>query len=165
MGRIIYHTTASLLGQIMSRAPISIDFLVIAMVAISIILSWSIFVLIRKKRYEAHKKVQLTLGTTLLIAIIIFEIDIRINGWVHLAKVSPYFDTYLFPILYFHIATASITIVLWLITSIQALRSIPSPPRPTARTRFHKRISRVAAAFMYGTAITGWAFYWMAFIA
>ena len=48
---------------------------------------------------------------------------------------------------------------------IQALRKFPSPPKPGPHSAAHKRWAWLATIAMVGTAVTGWAFYYLAFVA
>ena len=57
------------------------------------------------------------------------------------------------------------TVALWIAVIIQALRHFPSPPRPNEHSRWHQTVGKLAAYDMTLTAITGWLFYWLAFVA
>ena len=60
-----------------------------------------------------------------------------------------------------HVSAAA----LWAIVTARALRRFPVPPEPSAHSAWHRRFGKLAALDMLGTAITGWIFYWMAFVA
>jgi hypothetical protein len=47
---------------------------------------------------------------------------------------------------------------------VPALRKYPSPPVPGPHSRQHVPLARLAAIDMALTAITGWVFYWLAFV-
>jgi hypothetical protein len=47
---------------------------------------------------------------------------------------------------------------------IRALLNFPSPPHPGPHSRFHVRWARIAAIDMFITAVTGWTFYYLAFV-
>lgn len=148
-----------------SRASFMLDFVALAMFLILPLLSWSLFEVRIRRNYLRHKRLQIFLGGLLLVAVVLFEVDIRVNGWRHLAEPSPYYQTLLFPVLYVHLFFACSTSLLWIVTIVSALRNIPNPPRPCPHSTWHKRLARPAAATMFCTAITGWTFYWMAFVA
>jgi len=57
------------------------------------------------------------------------------------------------------------TAVLWVFVVVQAMRKIPDPPGPSEYSSRHEFWARLAAADMLMTAVTGWVFYWMAFVA
>lgn len=145
------------------RASFMLDFVSIAMVIILPILTWSIYVVRVKKDYALHKRIQIVLGVILLVAVCAFEVDIRLNGWRHLAERSPYYDTWLFPFLYFHLVCAISTAIIWIYTTISAIKRMPIPNPDGAGN--HRYIGWIAALLMYATSVTGWTFYWMAFVA
>lgn len=147
------------------RASFMLDFVAVAMFLILPILSYSLYLVKVRKDYVGHKRLQIFLGLLLLVAVVLFEVDIRLHGWRHLAKPSPYYDTILFPVLYVHLLFACSTSLLWILTIALALRSFPNPPMPGAHSPWHKRLAWPAAITMYTTAVTGWTFYWMAFVA
>lgn len=148
-----------------SRASFMLDFVAIAMMAIIPLLTWAIYLVKYKKNYALHKKVLLATGVVLASTVLVFEIDMRMNGWRHLAEVSPYYNSLVFPVLYVHLFFAVNTSFLWVVTLLKARKAFPSPPVPGAYSLDHKRITKFTAGFMYGTALTGWAFYYLAFVA
>jgi putative membrane protein len=147
-----------------SRASFMLDFVAVAMVGILPVLTWSIWLVKSKRNYKLHKRVQLALGVTLAVAVTLFEIDIRVNGWKHLAEASAYYDSLVFPMLYIHLFFAISASISWLWAIIAALRKFDSPPTPNDYSPKHKKIAWIAAISMYGTSITGWAFYTLAFM-
>jgi putative membrane protein len=148
-----------------SRAGFMMDFVTIAMIVIVPLVYWGVYEVRVNKNYVLHKKILVATGAILLVAVTAFEIDVRINGWRHLAEPSPYYDTLLFPVLFVHLFFAISTTALWLVTIIRALKNIPSPPRPCEYTVRHKATSKWAARFIYCTSVTGWLFYYLAFVA
>ncbi len=148
-----------------SRASMMLDVVSLAMLIIVPVMFWSIYCVKQNHQYALHKKVQLTLGGVLLIAVTLFEVDIRVFGWRHLAKNSPYFSTILFPVLYVHLFFAISTTLLWVFVTVNALRRFPSPPKPNEYSPKHKRLAWLAAIDMACTSVTGWSFYYLAFVA
>lgn len=142
-----------------------LDVVAVAMLVVVPILTYSIYLVRFRRDYQTHKRLQIGLGVALLIAVVLFEIDVRMHGWTHLAFDSPYYETYLFPVLWVHLFFACSTTALWIWTILEALGRFPSPPAPTQYGPRHKRIARFAALGMYATSITGWTFYYMAFMA
>jgi putative membrane protein len=55
-------------------------------------------------------------------------------------------------------------VILWPVTIVLALRKFPNPPAPGAHSPTHIRLARLAALDMLLTSITGWIFYWLAFV-
>ncbi len=64
-----------------------------------------------------------------------------------------------------HLVRSVSTALVWLFVVIGALRNIPKPPGPSAYSERHQFWARIAAVDMALTAMTGWAFYWLAFVA
>lgn len=146
-----------------SRANFLMDFVVLAMAIIIPIMLASVVLVRYWKNYSLHRKIQIALGSVLGITLIVFEIDVRINGWRHLAASSPYYDTAVYPSLIVHLAFAIPTFFLWLVTIIGGIKYYR--PDSDQGTRFHKIMGRFSAVFMLGTAVTGWIFFWLAFVA
>jgi len=48
---------------------------------------------------------------------------------------------------------------------VKALKHFPNPPGPNQHSCFHARWGMVAAIDMVLTAVTGWVFYVLAFVA
>jgi uncharacterized membrane protein YozB (DUF420 family) len=148
-----------------ARGSFMLDVVVIAMVAALPVLAYSIFLVKVKKQYELHKRIQITLGLIVGIAVVAFEVDMRLNGWQHLAEPSPYFDTWVIPSLVVHVICAVFTLILWVWTIWAALKRIPSPARPSSYSTTHKKLGWASTIGMFLTSITGWIFYWLAFVA
>ncbi len=148
-----------------SRATLILDLIVVAMALVIPIMLYSLAAVRRLKNYERHKFIQIGLGLILGLAIIAFEIDMRLNGWRHLAEASPFYETWVFPALYVHLACAVPTLLLWVYTISMALKQqIIRPLAGQPRFR-HKLFGRLSAYSMMATALTGWLFYWLAFMA
>jgi uncharacterized membrane protein YozB (DUF420 family) len=143
------------------------DVIVLAMTVVLPLLTWSIYLVKYRRAYALHKRIQTGLGVALLLAVILFEADIRLQpSWWDRALSSPYHARgILRPWLWLHLSIAVTTTVLWIVTLIGALRNFAAPPTPGSYSRQHLRYARLAGIGMYVTAITGWIFYWMAFVA
>lgn len=148
-----------------SRASFMMDFVASAMLLIVPLILFSIWLVKYRQNYLAHKRIFASTGILLFSVVIIFEIDVRINGWRHLAEPSPFYDTWLFPVLYLHLFFAINATFLWAVTLLKAVRNFPNPPKPGAFSSRHKAIARFAASFMVLTSFSGWIFYYMAFVA
>ena len=153
------------------RGPFMLDVIVIGMVFVLIALAFSLYSVKYRNRYQRHKKLQLSLAGGLLILLILFEVDIQfLENWRELADVSPYYDSatrggLVAYSLAIHLVFATTTLALWLLIILRALKHFPSPPRPNPHSTFHARWGMVAAIDMVLTALTGWAFYFLAFVA
>jgi putative membrane protein len=153
------------------RAPFMLDVIVIAMVFFLIAMFWSLFSVKYRKRYHRHKVIQLCLAGGLLTLLVFFEIDIQyFENWRERAAASPYFDAatgggLVIYSLWIHLVFATTTFTLWLLIIVRALNQFPNPPRPNRHSSNHARWGTIAAIDMVLTAVTGWAFYLLAFVA
>lgn len=163
MGDIRYPGIDGFLG---TRATLMLDLLVLAMLVVVLVLGWSIYQVRYRRRYDLHKWVQIVLAAVLLVAVIVFEIDIRIYGWQDRAagQVGGQPVPEIWYSLYAHLACSMTTIILWPVVIVLAVRRFPVPPQPGVHSRLHTRLARLAALDMLLTAVTGWVFYWLAFV-
>ena len=156
-------------GFLGTRASLMLDVVFVAMFLVLPVLVASIL-WVKRRRYGRHKRIQLCLGIVLLVAVTAFEVDMRFfTDWEKLAEPSPYYRTdgwsTVWTALSIHLAFAIPAAFLWAFVIIQALRKFPVPPAPGAHSASHKRWGWLAAFTMVMTAITGWVFYWLAFMA
>lgn len=153
-----------------SRATIMFDVVAVALVAFLPALLVSI-ILVKQGHYLLHKRLQVALGIILLITVVLFEIDVQASklvvegGWRTLTVESPYHGTPIDRLLRVHLVFATITALLWIITIVQALMNFPNPPLPSAYSRNHKFLAWSSTIGMVITCVTGWTFYYMAFVA
>jgi putative membrane protein len=147
-----------------------LDFVSLALIAILALLAISIYLVKVRRRYSVHKRLQLGLGATLAVAVMLFELDIRfVTDWQARAASSPYFApgrcNIVWSCLVLHLICAVPTLLLWCWLIAQAWRRFPRPPGPCAYSRLHARLGWLASLGMLLTALTGWLFYWLAFVA
>ena len=65
-------------GFLPTRGSFMLDFVFVAMIAIIPVMTWSIVYLARiRHMYELHKRVQIALALVLLVAVVLFELDVR----------------------------------------------------------------------------------------
>jgi len=158
-------------GFLGSRGSFMLDVVFLAMFVVVPVLLTSIFLVRSKRNYSLHKKLQLIMASVLLVAVLLFELDIRLNGWEQRAGPSPFFDAankWTCPAgisLAIHLAFAVPTLLLWIVVVVRALRNFSHPPQPGRHSRWHARWGWIAAAGMVLTAVTGWIFYGLAFVA
>lgn len=152
-------------GFLGTRGSLMLDVIVIAMALVLPILAWSIYLVRVRRDYNSHKWFQIVLGSVLLVAVLVFEIDIRMHGWRERAAASPYYESLVFPSFYVHLGCAIPALFLWIYVIVQALRRFDSPPLPSAHSPEHRLWGWAAAVAMTLTALTGWIFYYLAFVA
>lgn len=157
-------------GFLGTRASLMLDIVFLAMFAVLPAIGWSIYQVRCHQRYALHKKLQLWVAAILLVTVAAFEADMRLNGWQDRATPSPYFQggavgNWVGIVLGVHLIFATSTALLWVLVVVQALRRFPNPPTKNAHSASHKFWGWLAAIDMACTAITGWVFYWLAFVA
>ena len=67
-------------GFLGTRASFMLDVVFLALFAVLPLLALSIAI-VRRRGYLAHKRLQLVLGSVLLLAVLAFEIEMRVFGW------------------------------------------------------------------------------------
>jgi putative membrane protein len=161
----------SIMGFLPWRGPLVIDVIVVAMVFVLMTLCFSLFLVKFRKRYHRHKVIQLCIAGVLLALLVVFEIDLQyFENWRERAHASPYFDVasgrgLVIYTLWIHLLFATTTLALWFLIIVRALNQFPNPPRPNQHSGYHSRWGMVAAIDMVLTAVSGWVFYVLAFVA
>ncbi len=153
-------------------ASLMLDFVVTALVLVVPIILYSIFVVKVQRNYSLHKFLQLTLAIVLLVAVLAFEVDMRMHGgWeaiVNKEGQQPRLDaeqlSFVANLLYVHLIFAISTPLMWGLTIYLALKRMPSPPAPCAHSNLHKRLGWISTIDLVLTSVTGLLFYYFAFI-
>ena len=148
----------------LSRAPLVIDIMAICLVGLVPIVAVAVM-LVRMKKYKAHKMLMQITGTGMGSLLIWFEIKMRTFGWRQYAEESPYYEAWLMPSLILHLLFAIPMFLLWIITIFGALRNFGNPLQPSKYSKIHKRQGRLVITLSSGTGLTAWLFYWLAFVA
>jgi uncharacterized membrane protein YozB (DUF420 family) len=147
-----------------------LDVIVVTMFFVLVALGASLYLVKYRRRYARHKAIQIALASCLIVVLVLFEIDIHfVDNWMNRADASPYFDAatgtgLVAQALAIHLFFATSTFTLWLLVILRALRNFGCPPFPNEHSRFHRRWGTIAAVDMVLTTLTGWAFYWLAFV-
>jgi hypothetical protein len=157
-------------GFLGTRASFMLDVVVLAMIVVVPALLWSVYLVMYRRRYTLHKRIQLLLGAALLVTVGLFEVDMRLGGWRHRAAASPFAGRdgatdWVMVVLAVHLFFAVTAALLWIVVIARALAVFPSPPAPAAHSPWHRRYGMAAAIDMLCTAVTGWIFYYVAFVA
>src|SRR5262245_10326998 len=113
-------------GFLGTRGSLMLDVVFLAMFVVTPLLAASVALVKRRQQYALHKRLQIAMAAVLLVAVLLFEIDIRVNGWEERAEPSPYFDAdhkWSCPAgiaLIVHLSFAVPTLVLWIVVVIRA---------------------------------------------
>ena len=155
-------------GFLGTRGSLMLDFVFVAMIGIVPIMGLSIYLVKYRQMFDLHKNIQVVLAVVLLVTVAVFEIDMRWNGWEDRAAPSQFYQEgqwdWVWSSLTIHLMFATPTAFLWIFVIVQALRKFTSPPTPGQHSRQHVFWARLAALEMTMTAVTGWIFYWLAFV-
>jgi putative membrane protein len=153
-------------GFLGTRASLAIDAVCLGMVLVVLVLGWSIRQVGVHRRYALHRRVQLGLAGLLLVVLTAFEIDVRFNGWTDRAagEIGGQPAREVFIALWIHLFFAVTTVVLWILVIVLAVKRFSNPPEPNSHSMFHRRWGKIAALDMLFTTVTGWIFYFLAFI-
>jgi hypothetical protein len=150
-----------------------LDFVVCALVLIVPLLVYSLWLVKIRRRFLAHKRLQITLGLILLVAVSAFEIDVQLvhGGWEQIvarqnlspellaAKISS-----VRPWLLVHLVFAVSTPVLWAATITLALVRFGREAKPGMHSRLHKTLGWLSTIDITLTSVTGLLFYYHAFM-
>ena len=153
-------------GFLPTRGSFMLDFVFVAMFAVSAVMIASILLVRLRKQYQLHRSIQTALAIVLAVTVALFEIDVRFMiDWRELARPSAFYESGLVDwALWVHLAFAIPTPLVWGYVVVQALRKFPKPAHPGVHSRAHRFWGRIAAGLMLMTAITGCCFYWLAFV-
>lgn len=150
-----------------------LDFVVCALALIVPVLLWSLWLVKFRRRYLAHKRLQIALGIILLLAVTAFEVDVQMvhGGWENIVakqQLSPEALTKKInavrPWLLVHLVFAVTTPLLWIVTITLALRRFNNPPAPGTHSRLHKTLGWASTIDITLTSVTGLLFYYVAFM-
>lgn len=143
------------------------DVMVLVMALVVAVLATSIYQVRVKRRFGLHRRVQLPLTLGLFVVVILFELDVRLNGWQERAAgvVGGSASTAVWVALAVHLFFAVLSVVLWPLVVIRAARNFGTAPRPNRHSNWHRRWASIAAIGMVMTVVTSWVFYVVAFVA
>ena len=150
-------------GFLPTRASFMLDVVFLAMFLVVPVMFWSIR-LAKQGKLALHKKVQINTAIVLFLAVIAFEVDMRLNGWIEYTHGSAYVKSTIMKFLFIHLTFAIPTPLLWIVVIVLGLKRFPKPPVPGTHSKLHKRLGWLATIGMFMTSVTGWIFYYVAFI-
>lgn len=148
-----------------SRAHWAIDALALAMLVVIPLsmVSFSIVKFFRQTRL--HLWLQVAISVVMGVFLLAFELSIRIVGWREQAEVSPYYESYLLALLFLHLLCAVPAVGLWYYTLYKALKEFSFSAKPGKYSMMHRRMGWVSYLFLLMANLTGYGFYYLAFIA
>jgi len=147
-----------------------LDVVVCALVLVVPLLLYSIYLVKTRQKYVLHRNLQVSLGTVLMITVLLFEIDMRMHGgWRNILArrsepLTPDALAIVTGILYVHLFFAVTTVILWGMTLFLAWRHFSRPPLPGRHSRLHKRLGWLSSIDIALTSLTGLMFYYFAFV-
>jgi len=152
-------------GFLGTDAPFMMDFVVVALVAVVPALMYSV-ASVKKGKVELHKKMQIGLAIILLIAVLLFELEIRLAGGIfNLMENSVYHGSSKFEIvLFIHLIFAVTTPFLWGWTIFSGLKNYEGGKFKEGYAKKHIFLGRISIIDLLLTSGTGLLVYYMAFI-
>lgn len=148
-----------------SRGSLMLDIVAGAMLAILPLLIFAIKLAKTRRAFTLHKYFMIGISVILLLAVLLFEVEMRLLGWKHLAQASPFFSTLVPITLVVHLIFSVSTSLTLGLTIFFAIRQFPNPPAPGQHSALHRRLGKISAWGLGLTSMTGWLFYYLAFIA
>lgn len=144
-----------------------LDFVAVAMLAVTVVLAVSVYIVRVKKNPSLHRTIQITTAIILILALIGFEVDVRFfTRWRELAEISPYYESgFVDRCLFVHLLFAIPTPFVWGAVIFMGLKRFKTGFEQGNVNRTHRIQGRIAAGMMVMTAVTGWFFYYVAFVA
>ncbi len=151
-------------GFLGTRGDLLMDLVILSFIVILPVLIYS-WMKVCAGAYQMHKRIQVSLGATLAVAVILFEIDIRLAGGTFaIIAESPYADSWwLEAIFYVHLIIAVMTSLIWAGLIYFSLKRFPSPPHPDVFSATHKRWGTIGMVTMILTGLTAYPLYFFGF--
>lgn len=146
-----------------------IDLVLVSQILILPLLALALYC-VKKHHYRWHSRIMVLLTIILLIAVILFETEIRLNGGMkgiaamvgREAHVTTDFFRGLF---FFHLLICGLTAPLWLYILYKGIKSFGfQNPAPTAYGATHKKTALIALGGAFLIALSGAGCYYLAFV-
>lgn len=137
------------------------------MVLVLIALAVSVHQIRNKKNPQLHRLIQIITAIVLLLTLVVFEVDMQfLTDWRELAKPSPYYESGVVNwSLWIHLMFAIPTPFVWAGVIWFGLSRFGESFQVGKFNQSHRVWGRIAAGLMVMTALTGWVFYYLAFVA
>ena len=152
-------------GFLGTRADILMDLVLLSFLVILPAICWS-WLKVRAGSYQTHKTTQLTLGAILFVAVVLFELDLKLSGGIfELTKDSRYNGTVLLNSwIYGHALVAILTSFIWVGLIVFSLRRFPKPPEPSEFSRTHRFWGRTGMVTMMMAGLSAFPLYYYGFM-
>ena len=154
-------------GFLPTRGSWMLDFVSVVMFFVVATMAYSIYQVRVGKNKKMHRMIQIVTAFALTAALILFEIDMRFfTDWRECARLSPHYDSGVVDwSLVIHLIFAIPSPFVWGFVIVLATKRFRNGFEQGEFNRFHRISGRIAAAMMLATAVTGWVFYCLAFVA
>lgn len=151
-------------GFLGTRADLLMDLVLIGILITPILMLYA-FSLAKQKRFVAHRNLHVTLISILILAVILFELDIRLSGGSEaFLSGSPYAETkFMKVLLTFHILIAIASFTTWIGLETQSWKSFREA-LPGNFSYRHIQVGWVVYSGVVVTAITGLGLYILGFV-
>ena len=152
-------------GFLGTRADILMDLVLLSFLIILPTMSWS-WNAARKRHYRKHKTTQLSLASLLFVAVLLFEVDMKLSGGIfELTSQSKYSGTTLLNAwIYGHTLVAILTSIIWVFLIIFSLRRFPNPPEPGDFSKAHRVWGRIGMVTMMLAGLSAFPLYYYGFL-
>jgi len=151
-------------GFLGTRSDLLMDIVLVSIIATPFLMLYA-FSLVRRGLLERHRNVQAVLITVLLLAVALFEVDIRASGGTRaFVKSSPLSNTdILWTLLMIHVLVAMISFIGWLVLALLSWRKFHYE-LPGGFSLRHRTFGKLIFSGAIFTAVSGTALYVMSFV-
>lgn len=152
-------------GFLGSRGDVLIDLVILSFAIILPLLIFSWFQA-RCQNYGLHRRLQLGLALLLAVAVVLFEIDLKLSGGIFaLTRESAYADTaILIGLIYGHTAVAVASVVVWAPLLVFSIRRFGNPLRTGDFGRVHRFWGRTGMVLMMASGLSAMPLYYLGFV-
>jgi putative membrane protein len=146
-----------------TRADLFMDVTIVLLTALPFVML-AAFRLARHRRLTAHRTLQIALLATVLVVLVLFELDIRLSGGTQAFVAQSRLGPIALPLLRIHVAIATITFLSWLALILASLkrfrRVLPGPFTP--RHRMWGKLTFVGVCLLSSTGAALYACVYLA---
>ncbi len=148
-----------------TRADVLMDVVFVSTLATPFIVVWGIG-FARRGDFRRHRAVQTTLLAVLLVAVVLFEVDVRLSGGSgSLMKGSSYAGTgWLRGVTLAHVLANVVTFFTWLVLVVKSWRRFETPALPGTWGPRHRLLGRLVFAGLVFGAVSAVVMYVLGFV-